>query len=472
MIFLPDYTDSLFIIHYFPFPISHYPMTEAKVPTGPKGNILFTAGKELQNNILGLVERHAREYPDISRLRIGPYYFVNLYRPEMIEQVLGDSELYSKGRENANLKFLLGNGLLTNEGEYWMKQRRLIQPIFHKRRLAGFVQQIAACTERLIADWQARGDIEMDIHAEMTQITLGIVSQTLLSTDASGDFMKISDALVILMKGLSQETVTLIKLPKWVPTPSNIAMKKNRAILDRMIYDIIAGRRRTGAQHDDLLTMLMEVEDADTAERMTDSQLRDEVITIFLAGHETTANAMSFALYLMARHPDAARRIGAEAREALAGGELTYESVMKLDYTTRAVKEAMRLYPPAWVIGRQATQDTVVDGYRISRGDTLMIYPYITHRLAEFWPDPLRFDPDRFLPERMKDRPRYAYFPFGGGARLCIGNNFAMMEMQIILALLCSRFEFSVPEGYTPEVEALVTLRPKGTLPLRVKALV
>jgi cytochrome P450 len=444
-------------------------MTEAKLPTGPKGNILFTARKELQTNILGLIERQVLEFPDISRLRIGPYYFVNLYEPAMIEQVLGDSELYSKGRENANLKYLLGMGLLTNEGEFWMKQRRLIQPVFHKRRLAGFVQQIVACTERLMADWESRGDGEVDIHAEMTQVTLGIVSQTLLSTDASGDFMKISDALVILMKGLSQETVTLIKLPKWIPTPSNLAMNKNRAILDKMIYDIIAERRRTGVKNDDLLSMLMEVEDADTAERMTDTQLRDEVITIFLAGHETTANAMSFAIYLMAKHPEVARRVGAEAREAMTGGELTYESVMKLDYTTRAVKEAMRLYPPAWVIGRQATRDTVIEGYKIMKGDTMMIFPYLTHRLEKYWPDPLRYDPDRFLPENMKDKPRYAYFPFGGGARLCIGNNFAMMEMQIILALLCSRFEFSVPDGYTPQIEALVTLRPKGTLPIRVR---
>jgi cytochrome P450 len=342
-------------------------MTEATLPPGPKGNIIFTARKELRTNVLGLVEKHARNFPDISRLRIGPYYFVNIYKPEMIEQIFADSELFSKGRENANLKFLLGNGLLTNEGEFWMKQRRLIQPVFHKRRLATFVDQIVACTERLMNDWDKRKDSEMDIHAEMTQVTLGIVSQTLLSTDASGDFMKISDALVVLMKGLAGESTKLIRLPQWMPTPYNLSMKKNRAILDKMIYDIIAERRRTGIKNDDLLSMLMEVEDADTAERMSDKQLRDEVITIFLAGHETTANAMSFALYLMAKHPDAAQRVGAEAREAMAAGPLTYESVMKLDYTTRTVKEAMRLYPPAWIIGREATKDTVISGYKLKR---------------------------------------------------------------------------------------------------------
>jgi cytochrome P450 len=178
---------------------------------------------------------------------------------------------------------------------------------------------------------------------------------------------------------------------------------------------------------------------------------------------------MSFALYLMAKHPDVAKRIGAEAREAMADGPLSYETVMKLDYTTRAVKEAMRLYPPALIIGREATKDVVLDGYQIKRGDTLMMFPYLTHRLERYWAEPMRFDPDRFLPEQMKDKPRYAYFPFGGGARLCIGNNFAMMEMQIILALLCSRYEFSVADGYEPVLEALVTLRPKGELKIRVK---
>jgi cytochrome P450 len=405
-------------------------MTEAKLPDGPRGNVLFTSARELRTDILGLVERHSRNFPDISRLRIGPYYYLNIYKPEIIEHVFSDSERYSK------------------------------------RRLATFVQQIVGCTERLMADWQQRGVSEVDIHAEMTQVTLGIVSQTMLSMDASGDFMKISDALVVLMKGLSRETTTLVKFPKWMPTPYNLSMRRSRALLDSMIYGIIAARRASGTQQDDLLGMLMEVQDADTSERMSDVQLRDEVITIFLAGHETTANAMSFALYLMARHPEAAARIAVEAQEVFGGGEMTLEGLARLDYTTRVIKEAMRLYPPAWIIGREATADDVVDGYLIRRGDTIMMMPYITQRLERYWPDPLRFDPDRFLPEAMKDKPRYAYFPFGGGARLCIGNNFAMMEMQIILALLCSRYKFSVAPGYEPVLEALVTLRPKGALTL------
>ena len=444
-------------------------MTEAKVPTGPKGNILLTARKELQTNILGLIERHAREFPDISRIRTGPYYYVNIHRPDMVEHVFSNSETYSKGRENANLKFLLGNGLLTNEGEFWMKQRRLIQPIFHKRRLANFLQQIIDCTDSLMQDWERRGEHRMDIHAEMTQITLSVVSRTLLSTDASGDFMKISDALGYLMKGLAQQTTRLLKWPEWLPTSYNLKMRSNRAILDKLIYDIIAERRISNSKQDDLLTMLMEVEDVDTAERMTDQQLRDEVITIFLAGHETTANAMSFALFLMAQNPAAADRIAVELREVMSEGGLTYERLAKLDYTTRAVKEAMRLYPPAWIIGREATRDDVVGEYRIAKGDTIMLVPYIMHRQERYWPDPMRFDPDRFLPDNMKDTPRYAYFPFGGGARLCIGNNFAMMEMQIMLALICSRYEFSVPENFKLELEALVTLRPKGELPLIVR---
>lgn len=445
-------------------------MSTAILPPGPKKNLLFSVRKEMQENVLGLLERNARDYPNICRMKIGPYYFVNLTKPEYIEHVLSDSEKYIKGRENGNMKFLLGNGLLTNEGEFWLKQRRLIQPVFHKRRLASFVEKICTSTNAMIDDWIKRGNGLYDVHDEMTHITLGIVSQTLLSTDASGDFKKIGDALGFLMKGLSQKTSELIRLPTWVPTPFNLKMQKNRDVLDAKIYEIIATRKKDPSGFDDLLSMLMEVEDADTAEKMSDTQLRDEVITIFLAGHETTANALSFAFYLIAQNAGTGERIANEVKQVFKGEAINWEKLNELDYTTRVVKEAMRLYPPAWGIVREAAEDDIIDNYLIKKGDTLMLWPYITQRLNEYWPDPLKFDPDRFLPEAMKSKPRYAYFPFGGGARFCIGNNFAMMEMQIIVALVCSKFNFNVPVNFHLELEPLVTLRPKGGMPLEIAA--
>ena len=438
-------------------------MTKAKLPPGPGGNVLFSpALKELKTNVLGLVERQKQDFKDISRIMIGPYQYINIYKPEFMEQIFADSVLFSKGRENANLKFLLGNGLLTNEGDFWLKQRRLIAPVFHKKRLATFVQQIIACTDRMMDSWEERGDVKMDIHAEMTQITLGIVSQTLMSTDASGDFLKINDALVHLMKGLSTETVRLIRLPSWVPTSYNRFMKKNRAILDKQIYDIIAERRRTGSQRDDLLTMLMEVEDADTAERMTDGQLRDEVMTIFLAGNETSSNALTWTLYLLSQNPEAEQKMIDEIDAKFnAGVELNFKTVTEFQYVKQVIEESMRVHPPVWMVGRRTIEEDEIGGYRIEKQTNVLIPIIYLHHTERFWDEPDKFKPERFAPETRNNIDRFVYFPFGGGPRVCIGNNFAMLEMQVILITLYRQFKFKVKEGFVVEPEPLVTLRPR-----------
>ncbi len=439
------------------------------LPPGPKKNLLFDKDVDLRHDTIGLLVRGSREYNGISRSRLGPRYFVHITNPEFIEHVFTHGDIYVKSNENKELKFLLGNGLLTSGGSFWLKQRRLIQPLFHKQRLTGFVQKISETCDSLIAEWKASGSETKDIHEEMTRLTLGIVSKTLLSTDASADFKQVSHALEILMKGLGKRSVRLVKFPYWVPLPSHFEMRRERKILDDTVQQIIAARRADKSQYHDLLTMLMEVEDADTSERMTNEQLRDEVITIFLAGHETTANGMAFALYHIAKHPEVREKIAAEVMRVFKGGPVTFEGLMQLDYTTRVIKESMRLYPPAWIMARLVTQDDVMGEYLIKKGDEIVMSPYCVHRLESLWPEPEKFDPDRFLPENMKNMHRYAYFPFGGGARQCIGNNFAMMEMQIMLACLASQFQFSLVPGFKLEIEPLVTLRPKGGLKLAVE---
>ena len=439
------------------------------LPPGPKKNLLFDKEVDLRNDTIGLLVRGSREYDGISRSRLGPRYFVHITRPEYIEHVITHGDIYVKSNENKELKFLLGNGLLTSEGTFWLKQRRLIQPLFHKQRLTGFVEKIAETCDTLIAEWKTGGSEVKDVHVEMTRLTLGIVSKTLLSTDASGDFKNVSHALEVLMKGLGKRSVRVVKLPYWVPLPSHINMQKQRKLLDDTVHQIIAARRADTNQYHDLLTMLMEVEDADTAERMTNEQLRDEVITIFLAGHETTANGMAFALYHIAKHPEVRERIAQEVQRVFKGGPITFEGLMQMEYTTRVIKESMRLFPPAWIMARLVNKDDVMGEYLIKKGDSIVISPYAVQRLERLWPEPEKFDPDRFLPENMKHMHRYAYFPFGGGARQCIGSNFAMMEMQIMLAMLASNFEFSLTPGFNLEIEPLVTLRPKGGLKLNVK---
>ena len=442
----------------------------AVLPPGPAKNLLFDKEVDLRHNVIGLLQKGANEYTNgISRSRMGLGYFVQISNPAYIEHVFTHGDIYVKSNENKELKFLLGNGLLTSEGTFWLKQRRLIQPLFHKQRLTGFVDKITETCYTLIAEWNAAGNGIKDVHEEMTRLTLGIVSKTLLSTDASADFKKVSHALEILMKSLGQRTVSVLKLPYWVPLPNHINMKMKRQLLDDTIQKIISTRRADTKQYNDLLTMLMEVEDADTAERMTNVQLRDEVITIFLAGHETTANGMAFALYHLAKHPEVRDRIAVEVKTVFKDGPITFEGLMQLDYTTRVIKESMRLFPPAWIMARLAAQDDVIDGYQIKKGDVVVMSPYAVQRLGRLWPEPEKFDPDRFLTENMKQMHRYAYFPFGGGARQCIGNNFAMMEMQIMLAMLASQFKFSTLPGYVAEIEPLVTLRPKGGMKLEVK---
>ncbi len=440
-------------------------MTQAKLPPGPATNLLWDRESNFTKDILGYFQKSVRKYEGISRAAVGPYHYVNISNPAYIEHVFLNPDIYVKGRDNKTLRFLLGNGLVTSEGDFWLKQRRLIQPLFHKQRLQTFVQKIAESTHHMLNNWQAYNGRVIDVHEQMTKVTLDIVSQTLMSTEVKGDFKNISDALLLIMEGMMK----IFKLPPWVPTPGNIRMQMKRRILDDTIFKIIDERRKNKGDYNDLLTMLMEVEDADTAERMTNKQLRDEVITIFLAGHETTANALSFALYLLAQHPEVKQKIADETGQVIGSNEITYENVSKLSYTMMVIKEAMRLYPPVWGITRDAAKEDIIGGYRIKKGDSIAMSPYAVHRLEKYWENPLKFDPERFSPERMKGIHRYAWFPFGGGQRLCIGNNFALMEMQIVLALMCSQFNFTVAEGFKVELEPLVTLRPKNGMMLKLE---
>lgn len=439
-------------------------MAQAQLPPGPGTNLLWNKEANFVKDILGYFHTSVRKYEGISRAAVGPYHYVNLSQPEYIEHVFLNPDIYVKGRDNKTLRFLLGNGLVTSEGEFWLKQRRLIQPLFHKQRLQTFVQKIEASTNAMLNKWQAYDGKVVDVHTEMTGVTLDVVSQTLMSTEVKGDFKKISDALLVIMEGMMR----IIKLPFWIPTPTNVRMQLNRKVLDNTIFKIIEERRANKEGYDDLLTMLMEVEDADTAERMTNKQLRDELITIFLAGHETTANALSFAFYLLAQHPEMKQRIANEVKEVIGNGEMTYENVGQLKFTMMVIKEAMRLYPPVWGITRDAAKEDIIGGYRIKKGDSIVVSPWAVHRLEKYWENPLKFDPERFSPERMKNVHRYAWFPFGGGQRFCIGNNFALMEMQIILALACSKFDFTLAEGFTVQLEPLVTLRPKNGMMLKL----
>ncbi|MDB5283901.1 MAG: cytochrome, partial [Bacteroidota bacterium] len=432
------------------------------------GNMLFRAPVDLRNETHIFIQQMGEKYGGISGAKAGPFSFVFLSDPDYIEHMFLNRDIYIKINEGGNLKYLLGNGLLTSEGEFWLKQRRLMQPLFHKQRLSGFVQKIADATNEMMTGWESTGLNNLNFYREMNQVTLDIVGQTLLSTNLKGDFAKVNRALTAVLEAVNRKRGKMFRIPQWVPLPSQIRLNRNRKVLEDTISEIIEKRKADKNHFDDLLSMLIEVEDADTKERMSDKQLRDEVLTIFLAGHETTANALAFTFYLLAKHPEIKKRVQQEIETVLKGAELNYELLGKLEYTTMVIKESLRLYPPAWVTVREAAKEDVIDGYQVNFNDKIVVSPYAVQRSEKYWQDPDKFDPQRFSPEKIKSIPRFAYFPFGGGARLCIGNNFAMMEMQLVLALVCSKYDFTLPADFKLEIRPFITLRPKDGIPLQL----
>ena len=310
----------------------------------------------------------------------------------------------------------------------------------------------------------ARAEKPVDVVNEMMGLTQRIAGMTLLGMDPAGHAQEVGRAVDIVNRHVDYLIMTPIRPPAWVPTRRHREARWCVRTLDRVVGDIIRQRRSADEPGDDLLAMLMEAQDEDTGEKMTDRQLRDEVLTIFVAGHETTSNALSWTFYLLSRHPEVLERCRAEVREVLGGRRPEADDLRSLEYLDRVVKESLRLYPPAWFFERNVCQDDVIGGKRIEKGAIIGVAPWVTHRLEHLWPDPTRFDPDRFLPEASKGRPRFAYFPFGGGQRLCIGKAFATMESVLIAARILQRYDLRLVPGFPVEPDPLVTLRPKHGL--------
>lgn len=398
--------------------------------------------------------------------RFGPFSAVLAKRSEDVEHVLvKNHENYVKGRNYEPLKLTLGNGLVTSEGELWKRQRKVVQPAFHQKSLRRFAEVMADATEAQLEEL-LRADGPVDIHAQMMRLTFRIVGLTLFSTDVEDAVQPIGDALHFLLKWTNDRAESLFRPPLWMPTPGNIRFKRARRVFDELVYDIIKERRAGGEPKGDLLDMLLAVAD----DGVSDEQLRDELITLAVAGHETTANALSWTFYLLSKHPDVARRVREEADAVIGDRPPTLADVAKLEYTERVVEESMRLYPPVWGFERQAVGEDQIGTERVRPGTSVMIVPYAMHRDFRYWSNPEGFDPDRFLPEAKKARPRFAYLPFGGGPRICIGNAFAMMEAKIIVALIARRARLSLVPGHDVELEPSITLRPKNGILVEVEA--
>jgi len=434
------------------------PAPESSLPIlGHVRDFQMREGDRLMRDLL----RHRDELGDIVRFQLGGITAHLFASPEHVQLALqGRNKIYGKNTRGMHkLRLILGTGLLTNDGESWLSQRRIAQPAFHRRRIAGFGDDFATAAEDMIAEW-SDGE-PFDVHYEMMKVTLRIVGQTLLGTDVTKESDAIGQAVSTVVEDVNERVNALIDLPPPFPTRRNKKLAIAMDVLDGIVLDMIEQRRASGESGDDLLGMLMDAQDEETGAQMDDAQLRDEVMTIFLAGHETTANALTWTLYLLSKSPMVARKMQAEVDTVLGDRKATAADAKDLAYTKQVLQEGMRLYPPAWMIARSPAEDDEVAGFHIPKSSLVFLCPWVTHRHPAHWEDPEGFDPDRFSPERSKGRHRMAYFPFGGGPRLCIGNGFALMEAQLILATIARDWRLDLVPGHPVEAEPLVTLRPK-----------
>lgn len=379
------------------------------------------------------------------------YVFIN--EPALVKDLLVTQQhAFTKSLGTRVLRMLLGDGLLTSEDPLHLQMRRIVQPAFHHQRVAQYVE-IMERDARETTEQIETGSV-FDVHAAMTALTLRIATETLFGSDESRSSRAVADALRLMMREFPFMLTPLNALRQRLPLPATRRFARARAVLDGIIFDLIARRRLDGSERADALSLLLAAHDAETGFRPSDGQLRDEIMTLFLAGHETTANALTWALYLLARNPDVERRVA----QALDRGES--------DVVDRVVRETLRVYPPAWIIGREPQRDvTLVDGTFIPAGTTVFVAPLVLHRRSEVFPEPERFEPDRWL---GPEPPPFSYIPFGGGARRCIGEEFAMREAAIVLRALLWRYRFVMADDAAVAVEPLVTLRPAG--PVRMRA--
>lgn len=410
---------------------------------------------------LGFLRGLVLEYGDVVRFRLGPREVTLLNDPELIREVLiTHDRRFSKGPALRVAERLLGKGLLTSEGEFHRRQRRLAQPAFHRPRMAAYGRVMAEYALRWTEAW--RDGVELDLAAEMRGLTLRIAARTLFDTEVDAEIREISEALDESLRLFQLGTLPFADRFEFLAPYLTQRFNRARARLDATVYRIIAERRASGEDRGDLLSMLLLARDTEMdGGQMSDEQLRDEAMTLLLAGHETTANAFAWTWHLLAHHPEVEARLHAEVDAVLEGRLPGAEDMPQLPYTRWVFAETMRCYPPAWVIARRALEPISLGPLELPQDSLVMMSQWVTHHDPRHYPDPFRFDPDRWTPEAMAERPRFAYYPFGGGSRLCIGEHFAWMEGVLVLATLAARWRFETVPGHRVEPEPLITLRPK-----------
>jgi cytochrome P450 len=437
-----------------------------KFPPGPERGALDGVFSPFRRDPLNFLAAAACEYGDIVGLRFLHFRTYLITHPDYIEDVLvHHPRKFVKGRVLQANKRIFGNGLLTSEGDFWLRQRRLAQPAFHRARIAAYADTMVEYAERMMASWQD-GE-ERDAHQEMMQLTLQIVGKTLFDADVSNDAREIGKTITLLLN-FSSDFRRLIFTPKWLPTPRNIQTTLAIRRLNKVVYRMIAERRTSGRDAGDLLSMLLAARDEDGSQ-MDDRQLRDEMLTLFLAGYETTANLLAWTWWLLATHPHIEKTLHEELDALLGGRAPTMDDLPRLVYAGQVITESLRLYPPAWGMARLAIEAHEIAGYPVPAGTGLAIAQWTTQRDPRWFEAPEEFLPERWAGDLQKRLPRFAYFPFGGGPRQCIGNMFALMEGTLVLAAVAQQFRLILMPGAQIVPMASITLRPKNGVPVRLQ---
>lgn len=435
---------------------------------GPKGSYFWGNTIDFAKDPLGFLTHCGQDYGGIVPMRFGLKKGCFLAQPKYIETVLQEREVFTKNTPAWNvLKSLLGNGLLTSEGDFWQRQRRLVQPVFYQQRIATYSKIMVAYTEQQMQEWQT--EEVRDMHQEMTRLTFNIVTKTLFNVDLTGTEAKtIAETLDVMMQWFAARRKQAFLPLAWLPTTINRRYQQALKAMDQKIYQLIQQRRNNNLDSGDLLSMLIAVRDEADGSQMTDRQLRDELVTLIMAGHETTANALSWTWMLLSQTPDVEAKLMQELQSVLAGRSPTLADLPQLSYAQQIIKEAMRLYPPVYTIGRSASREYNLDGHQLPAGCVIVFSPWVMHRHPNYFTDPDQFRPDRWAGDLEKQLPKCTYFPFGDGPRICIGKNFAMMEAVLLLATIAQKFQFTLLPDQPIDPAPSITLRPQNGIKVRV----
>jgi len=445
---------------------------ERALPPNLKATPFFGPLKAINEDFAKFLLDSTHQYGEAYTFTVATQRIFFFNNPDTIRDILQNWEIFRKAPINkdarhSGLGYFLGAGILSNDGDFWKSQRKLIQPAFHSQYIRNYADLMVHYTHQLLNQWKT-GDVR-EIEHDMMQLTLNIATKSLFNVEV-GYYDELADAIT----GMQHESVKILKspmkLPHWLPTLQNIKIKRLNRVVDKIIYDIIETRQKSGDfEHGDLLSMLMQAKD-EHDNGMDKQQLRDEVITLFVASHETTALTLSWLFYLLAKNPQVQQRLYDEIDATLGKRTITLDDLKKLPYLKMVIDETLRLYPVGWLFPRFAAKDTRIGNYDIKQGNLVLVSPYVLHRDPSHYPNPEQFDPERFNEENSKSIGKYAYLPFGGGPRVCVGNSFAMMELQIAVATIAQHYQLELIPNQQIEPEPLVTMRPKYGIHMRLVA--